>query len=155
MNQRNCLSLLSLIAISVCGCSNTPEGPPTVDAKGIVTLDGTPVEGATVVFVAADGSSNSASGMCAKDGSFSLDSFNYKPGTVPGTYNAIVTKNEEVTTSEGELEGEEAEHAAESGSQQLGVKNVLPSKYQQPSNSFQFIVPEGGVTDLKVELTSN
>ncbi len=145
-----CLTLTFLI-----GCSQVPDGPATVDAEGVVTLDGTPVAGAAVVFVAADGSSNSASALSDPQGKFSLNAFDYKTGAVPGIYRAIVTKNEEVTTAEGQLEGEEAEHAAEGDSQQLGVKNVMPSKYQQPSAELEFTIPESGTKDLKLDLTSN
>lgn len=137
------------------GCTRVPDGPRTVPAEGVITLDGTPVAGAAIVFVA-DGGEYSASALSDKDGSFSLNAFEYKSGAVPGSYNAIVTRTVEITTASDEMKGEEAEHAAEGGEEgkQVGVKNDMPMKYSQPSEEFKFVVPEDGVRDLKLELTS-
>lgn len=153
MLYRFFLLLMCLSVASTLGCAKE-LGPRTVPAKGVVTLDGQPVEGAAVVFVS-DGGSSSAMGMSDEEGNFSLDAFEYKPGAVPGTYNCIITKTVEITSETPKIKGEEAEHAAENGEpQQLGVENALPPKYAQVSKDFQFIVPEDGTTELKLELTS-
>ncbi|MCA9128164.1 MAG: hypothetical protein KDB22_13815 [Planctomycetales bacterium] len=150
-----------LLSISAClmfqlGCNSVPDGPKTVPAEGTLTLDGEPVEGASVVFVSLTGGEYSASSSTDEEGGFSLNAFEYKTGAVPGTYGAIIMKNEEITSNASSLKGEGAEHAAGEGSNvvQLGVRNALPAKYQQPSKDFQFTVPEDGVTDLLIELTS-
>lgn len=148
------LSIAALSLTFFVGCGGGVGGPPTVPAEGIVTLDGTPVEGATIVFIDANGSSNSGNGATDAEGKFSLSFVEGKGGIVPGTYMATVQKNVEIELKPGDLAGEEGEHAAEGGGTQAGVENVLPLKYMSPKPDFTFTVPEGGVTDLKLELTS-
>ena len=148
-----CTLAICLALLVTTGCSKE-KGPRTVPAEGIVTLDGAPVEGAAVVFVS-DGGAYSAMGMSDVEGKFSLDAFEFKTGAVPGKYFAIVTKTVEITSNSPEVKGEEAEHASENGEDvQLGVKNDLPTRYEQPKPEFQFTIPEDGTTDLKLELTS-
>jgi hypothetical protein len=84
---------LVLAALS-CGC----QGRPT-KVEGIVTLDGKPVEGATVTFLPKDGSGRSASGLTGSDGVFHLTTFNTGDGALPGTYKVTVTIHESVTGS--------------------------------------------------------
>src|SRR5712672_1985467 len=45
----------TLCALAWVGCNSKPKGPPTVEVTGIVTLNGMPVEGATVLFSPAVG----------------------------------------------------------------------------------------------------
>lgn len=159
MMTRVVLSCVAIALLLHTGCSNVPDGPRTVPAEGVVTLDGDPVEGAAVVFVSADGGQYAAQGASDKDGKFSLNAVEYKTGAVPGEYMAVITKNKEVTSKpKGKANAEELQHAAEEGSEgggeQLGVVNVMPEKYQQPNPKFTFTIPEDGITDLKIELTS-
>lgn len=147
-------SLSCLVLFS--GCSNIPDGPRTVPAQGVVTLDGAPVEGAAVVFIGKSGD-YSAEGLSDIDGNFSLDTFDYKTGAVPGDYYALVTKTREITAAAGDIAGagEAGEHAAEGGGTvQLGVEHALPEQYALVNEKFAFTVPEDGVKDLKIELTS-
>lgn len=145
---------IGVLSFSSLGCSRVPDGPRTVPAEGIITLDGEPISGAAIVFIS-DGGDISANGISGPDGEFSLDAFPYKKGAVPGPYKCIVTRTVEITTNSAEMRGEEAEHAAtEGGGAQVGVKNDLPMKYSQPSEDFKFVVPDDGITDLKLELTS-
>lgn len=44
------------------GCSGGAKGPPTVQIKGKVTLDGTPLEKGSIVFEPKDGKGSSAGG---------------------------------------------------------------------------------------------
>jgi hypothetical protein len=141
------------LLVCVVGCGE--KGPPTVPAKGVVTLDGQPVENAAIVIVSTS-SADQAVGTSDASGNFSLDAFDYKTGALPGEYYVIATKSVEIEQSAGELQGEEAEHAAEDGgAMQLGVQNVLPKKYAQPSGELTLTVPAEGVTDIKLELSSN
>lgn len=148
-----CTLAICLALLVTTGCSKD-QGPRTVPAEGVVTLDGQPVEGAAVVFVS-DGGNYSAMGMSDAEGKFSLDAFEYKTGAIPGKYFAIVTRTVEITSESPEVKGEEAEHAAENGEAvQMGVKNDMPQKYGQPSPDFQFTIPEDGTQDLKLDLVS-
>lgn len=154
MYRRSLVACFAAACLMQVGCNSVPDGPRTVPAEGIITLDGTPVEGAAVVFVAANGEH---SAQCASDdeGKFSLNAFEYKTGAVPGEYMAVITKNEEVKMQKaGKASAEEQKHAEEGGGEQVGVVNIMPLKYAQPNPKFSFTVPEDGVTDLKIELTS-
>ena len=48
MSYRNYLGFFAVIVLSACGCSAGSS------VKGVVKLDGNPIEGATVAFVSAD-----------------------------------------------------------------------------------------------------
>ena len=148
--------LIAVVSLAFVGCGSE-KGPRTVPAEGVVTLDGQPVDGAAVVFVS-KGGAFSAMAMSDEEGKFSLDAFEYKTGAVPGEYYALVNRTVEITTNSDEMKGEEAEHAAgeegEGGGAQVGVKNDMPAKYEQPREDFKFTIPEDGITDLKLELTS-
>ncbi len=142
----------ALLTTAFTGCESVPEGPRTVPASGVVTLDGAPVEGAAIVFIG-DSGEYSAHGMSDSEGQFSLDSFEYKPGAVPGSYKVVVTKTVEITEESGaKLKGEGALHAGEGA--QVGIKNDLPQRYQNPNNGLAFVIPDEGISDLKVELVS-
>lgn len=83
---RFCSSAALLFAVlAAAGCGSN------VALKGVVTLDGTPVEGATVTFVSESGS-DTFSGATNAKGEFTLAGTDQKPGVKPGTYKVIVTK---------------------------------------------------------------
>jgi hypothetical protein len=63
-----------------------------------VTLDGQPVEGATVTFMTDDGK-QSAAGSTDAAGKFSL-STNGKDGAPPGTYKVVVVKSKKMVEGE-------------------------------------------------------
>jgi hypothetical protein len=63
--------------------------------NGVVTLDGTPVEGATVDFVSDDG--KSYSGFTDAGGNFTLNGPDQKSGVPAGTYKVTVTKQRNMT----------------------------------------------------------
>ncbi len=147
------LAIITLCSVAFTGCENVPEGPRTVPASGVVTLNGEPVEGAAIVFIG-DSGEFSAHGMSDSQGQFSLDAFEYKTGAVPGGYKVVVTKTVEITDESGaKLTGEGALHAGEGS--QLGIRNDLPSKYQNPNNGLSFIIPDDGTSDLQVELVAS
>lgn len=74
--------------ISITGCSG---GPKLVPVEGFVKLDGKPVEGATVTFLAENGSTT-FSGTTDAAGHFALQSGD-KIGAIPGTYKVTVLKS--------------------------------------------------------------
>lgn len=153
------------LAISACfglcvfvGCGEE-KGPKTVPAEGTITLDGKPLEGAAIAFVTISG--ESAQAISDAEGKFSLNAFEYKTGAQPGTYMTVITKTVEIldTGPKPPANSEAAKHAAEEaaeggGGAQMGVKNVLPQKYQTPTEDFSFVVPEEGTTELLIELKS-
>jgi hypothetical protein len=85
--------VLALVAWAGCGGG----GPAVEKVTGVVTLDGKPVEGATVSFVPAAGGLF-ASGLTAPDGTFTLNTAapGAKPGSgaVAGDYRVAIVKME-------------------------------------------------------------
>src|SRR4030095_13749456 len=70
--------------------------PKTVPAKGIVTLDGKPVDGAQVILVPDKGGNTGAFGTTDSGGWFSLRAYDEKEGAIPGAYKVQVSKTVEV-----------------------------------------------------------
>ena len=83
--------LVALLGLVLSGCG----GRGTAPVQGVVTLDGTPVAGATVLFMP-DGQDGSrpASGFTSSDGTFRLTTYQADDGALPGKYRVVVQKTE-------------------------------------------------------------
>ncbi len=139
------------VALGV-GCSGgdewTEKLPETVDAKGVVTLDGEPVEAATVIFAPKDGT-HAAQGLSDSSGKFSANAFPSKPGMVPGSYMVAISKT--VEKKGRPVTGPDAAHMPAGGN--VIWVNVLPEKYFNPNASgLTAEIAKEGTTDLKFEL---
>jgi len=83
------------------GCSGkksnawTKARPQTFPVKGVVTFEGAPVEGATVVFFA-EGKKLAATGVTGVDGTYVLRTFEPRDGAVAGKHAVRITKTTEV-----------------------------------------------------------
>lgn len=129
--------ILLFALVSVLGCAGE-TGPRTVKATGVVTLDGSPVDKAQVIFIK-DGDSNPSSAMTDAQGNFSLRYNNEKDGAIPGNYKVQVNK----TIIEGK------------GGAEVKISHGLPQKYSSiVTSGLNFTVPENGTSDLKIELKS-
>ena len=117
-----CLLGGAALLLSAPGCGNSGAGPETFPVTGVVTLEGQPVGGATLQFVAsADEAGAGAGGQAqtAADGAFTVESTFDKGKTTQvglpaGVYKVTVTKLE-----------------APAGARSLDhpPKNTLPPKY--------------------------
>lgn len=90
--SRHCVIWFALavaVISSGCGGGNTP-----VAVKGIVTLDGKPVAGATVSFLPEGETGHPANGWTDKEGAFRLTTFVKGDGAFPGSYRVVVGKLE-------------------------------------------------------------
>jgi len=85
MYRRHLLTLIVATTLLWTGC-----GPKAAAVKGVVTLDGQPVEGANVTFVSEDGST-SYTGFTDASGNCTLD-WGQGKETKAGTYKIIVIK---------------------------------------------------------------
>ena len=79
---------LALLFSAGCG------GDSPVSVHGTVTLNGTPVEGATVLFLPEGGTGRQATGLTGADGSFELTTFKTNDGALRGKYKVAVQYNE-------------------------------------------------------------
>ncbi|WP_425615072.1 hypothetical protein NA78x_004961 [Anatilimnocola sp. NA78] len=146
--NRFILSLLVITLLLVSGCG--PRGPVVVPVTGTVTLDGTPVEGASVMFMpvaagaAPAGGTLPAVGKTDKDGKFELET-DGKKGAVEGDYAVVVSK----ITMEG-IKVNEDGTSGEAGT--MRTTYHLPVKYgKKESSGFQQAVKKGmPAVDLKL-----
>jgi len=160
----------ALLAVCVCfvlGCS--PSGGETIDTEyveGIVTLDGQPVEGATVTFMpVTQGQGVSAVGKSDAEGKVKLTAVGAGAGktgeagagTVEGEYYVGVIKTE----AEDELTEEEAEEQGVELPEQTGpptegkITYIVPKKYGDPKTSGIKVTVKKGENTVPIELTSN
>ncbi len=88
------LPLLLVITLCSSGCGQS--GTPVEYVRGVVTLDGAALEGATVIFSPKASEGMVASGRTQTDGSFTLNAQGAKPGagTTAGDYNVTISKVE-------------------------------------------------------------
>jgi hypothetical protein len=147
---KNCglifLCVGGLLAAVGCG-SKGGHLPRTVPAKGIVTLDGKPVEGAQVVLVPAAEGATGAYGATDASGRFSLRAYEEKEGAIPGDYKVQVSKTVEVklTGAKGSLDGGDP----------VRFDHGVPGKYTGAKTSgLTVTIPDSGINDIQLTLSS-
>jgi hypothetical protein len=118
-------SLLVIAALAITGCSGEKiNRPDPVAVTGVVTHNGTPVEGADVVFQPAS-HTYAAAGKTDASGTFTLTAFNPNDGAVPGEY--------KVTVSKRKVTGQAA--ASDDAPTTVKQEVLLPIKYADPNSS--------------------
>jgi hypothetical protein len=151
-----------LVFLSGCGCSGGTDSwsktqPDTVPAGGVVTLDGKPLSGASVVFAPVPPGKHSASGVTNSSGAFSVRAFPSKTGAVPGTYKVCILKQSADgagAAADPKTFGEDAAHA-EASPAPVQFKSEVPTQYESPETSGLVVqIPGGGDSALKIELKS-
>jgi len=122
------------------GCKGTENPYGTVQVEGTVTLDGTPIEGVNVNFIARGGEF-SAGGLTNASGKFTVATGGFT-GAKPGEY--------DVTFSKMELSGQDLsyeEYTAKFGNRQPEPVYLIPQKYENAKTSG--IKPVTVATDKK------
>ncbi len=146
------------IGVTMLGCGG--ENVNTVPVAGVVTYNGSPVEGADVAFHPKSETGRVASGKTDSQGQFTLTTYvspdQQELGAVPGEYAIAVTKTE---VSGGPMSPEEMAtqmqgSSSNSAPQLVDASSKLPERYATPTKSpLSETVPDGGVLELKLELT--
>ena len=152
----------------VLGCSRGPSRPKTYPVSGTVTMNGQPVEGATVVFVpkaVATGASSSAGGAQAQgpqvatgetdaQGRYELGTFAKGDGAIPGEYLVKVFKYPKSTVQTG-TGGSEEEYQPpeENAPPPPAPKNLLPEKYANENTSGLSFTVEPKANTFDIQLT--
>ncbi|NLS92018.1 MAG: carboxypeptidase regulatory-like domain-containing protein [Planctomycetaceae bacterium] len=136
--------VLAVVATALaCGCTPAgPDRPATFAVTGKVTLDGNPLEGATVGFVPSAGGT-SAIGTTDASGTYQLSTFGSNDGAVPGEYKVKVTKfkggSGEVAPGavSGPVDdgGQAPEDYVEGAGETAPAENELPPNYADPTTS--------------------
>jgi hypothetical protein len=137
--------------LTVCGCSSGSDGPPTYPVSGVVTLKGTPMADADVIFVPDSQGALAAFGKTDSNGS-------YKLTAVEGKYKIKVSKLEApksagsgkvFSSTEEELE---IYNPADGDKVQI-PKNLVPKKFTDHNSSgLTHAVPTSPTTfDIKLD----
>ena len=133
------LPLIVALALSVLGCEQ--PGVSVEYVRGVVTLDGTPLEGATVFFSPKGGEGIGASGMTQGDGSFALNTQGAKPGAgaAVGDYAVSISKTEmpefpDISEDDPRYGTPEHDRLQQQASR-AKPKVIVPQKYNAPETT--------------------
>ncbi len=133
------------------------RGPETIPVQGIVTLDGKPVEGATVSF-SPKAAGRPATGTTDAAGHFSLTTFEPGDGAVPGEHVVTVSK---IKSSGQQFDMSTIPAGRDvmplSGPTSTGgikIQWEVPPKYADPKTSGFTIDVKSGMEPVKLELKS-
>lgn len=152
-----CLALLASLVV-VAGCK--PAGPD-IDAypvTGKVTLNGSPVAGATVTFVPS-GEGKSAVGMTDDTGTYTLKTYDGVEGAPAGEYKVKIVKYEggaapaEAAPPPSGEDQEYSEDYAGAEEETAEPKNLLPEKYADESSSGLTATVTEGENSIDFELS--
>jgi hypothetical protein len=153
------LTLAACLIVSA-GCNLGARRPPTYKVTGTVTMKGQPLEGATVVFVPAEGATHEpATGITDSAGAFTLSTFLSGDGAMAGDYRIKVSKFDIRKPTKEEQDryiSIEEEQKMQFGDEKPTppAKNILLPKYaNEASSGFTHTVTKKGpnTIDLKLE----
>lgn len=130
------LLAIAASAVLVSGCAKDTGHRKTT---GVVTYNGEPVEGATVVFIPSVQGGASGSAMTDAQGAYSATSGSVGEGLLPGEYKVTISKREVVVDEDqaayeaGEITYEELQERKYGGGQLSGVgaagESLVPEIY--------------------------
>jgi hypothetical protein len=146
--QARGVHLLALLAVVLIGCGG--KGP--IPVQGVVTLEGTPVAGATVLFMP-DGQDGArpASALTLSDGTFRLMTYTANDGALAGKYRVLVQKTE-AAKDQGAAERsvlDKAKAKLDAESSQKRQKPALPEAYARfDTTPLRCTVPVTGAVTL-------
>lgn len=156
-----------LAALAMLGC-NQGGSSGTVPVSGVITLDGTPVEGATVSFAPTGGEGVAAAGMTDAKGRYELTTQEPGDGAMPGKYMVMISKVQTAPDpgAEAVKPGMSPEEATEAvmkardaagltGEEGPAVTDLLPAKYKNPSQSGFTVEVAPGKGEFNFDLKSD
>jgi hypothetical protein len=126
MSAPQCVATLMFCLTALAGCSGVKSGPATVEVTGTVTINGSPVDEAIVLFTPEIGASDgrlASQATTDSEGRFKLTTHvgggKFKSGIVPGKYEVAITKLDPAAVK----------------NPFSPPKNLLPPKYADPKTS--------------------
>ena len=132
---RRCTRLLVLlVAVALISAAGCGKGG-TVPLHGTVTLDGRPLAGATVHFIAQDPGGKDALGSTDAEGVFRLSTSKPDDGAFPGKYKVIVRPATKADPEVAAMTPAEAMKAASAGRKVNRPAVALPPRYSQPGQT--------------------
>jgi hypothetical protein len=170
MFRSSWLCLLCLALAALAGCPGGGTGVGTVPVTGTVTLDGSPVSGASVAFSPKSADGRAAAGVTDASGRFELTTVAGGDGAMPGSYAVTITKaagqalapGQDPRSMGGQLSAEQKEAASAAAKQATGAggagagaESAVPDKYASADTSgFTAEVTAGGDNDFTFEMTT-
>lgn len=144
-----CLAAVGLVVGCGGGAAVPKDRPACTKVSGVVTLDGTPLEGATVTLHP-NGKGHGAFGTSDASGQFVLETFVKGDGAVPGDYKISVKK---VEGAAGGTQPAPGEPGYDPNPKPVVPKSLLPEKYADFTKSGLSVqVGTEAMSDLKIEL---
>jgi len=145
----------SVLAIALCGCAGEPKRVPV---RGVVKLDGKPVDHVLVSFIWADRVSDPAkagfgAGTSVADGTVEIKDMMGREGMWPGRYKVTFEK---YITANGEplpMNSKQESDVYGSGGKG-GARNVLPKRYRNPDTTDVVVEVKDTGLDTVFELRS-
>jgi hypothetical protein len=149
--KKFCFLIILLMPIFSGCAAKSYTGPETHLVDGVVTLDGTPFEGADIRFYPKEeGVGETASGKSASAGNFKLSSVQGQPGkgAMKGTYTVTVSKTEVVQLSPPKRDPVSGDPITQTS------KEILPTVYQDPAKTPLEITIVEGINKVQLGLKS-
>ena len=153
-----CLPLLSALALFSVGCGQS--GPAVEYVEGVVTLNGSPLKGATVSFSPKGSEGIGAAGRTQSDGSFTLNAQGAKPGagTKTGDYSVTISKVEmpelvDIGTDDPRY-GTREQERLEQEALNAKPKVIVPEKYNSAETSPFTAKVESGSNTFTFDISS-
>jgi hypothetical protein len=132
--SRTPLALLALFALASGGCTQQ-SGPPLAPVSGLVTLDGQPVQGAGLEFIADAG--GVAYGKTDDAGRYYMSFGSNRTGAILGKNLVRITAGDKVTV----------------GGKKFESTEVFPRKYNTDSQQYVEVAKGSNTLDFKCEST--
>jgi hypothetical protein len=137
---------VAVCAITFTGCGGASTGPQLVPVDGVVTYNGSPIEGANVTFHPVETENGAVGGQSVTDaeGRFEMTTHvgggKFHPGVAPGQYGVAITKLDTASIAT-----------------TLGPpKDLLPKKYASAKTSgLTADVDKGREDEFEFALTGN
>jgi hypothetical protein len=151
-----CAALLASI-----GCGGAPQLEGLEKYSGVITLDGEPLDGASITLVPTTIGPRGAGAMSDEKGKFVFQTLQAGDGVAPGEYKVTVSKShwEDAYTEEEEKifaeAGGKSHDEVFPGRPEPTAVSDIPEYYKNADTSgLTLSLPEGGAKDLKIELSS-
>lgn len=157
MMNRWLLSALAVVVVACVGCGSGGPAGGTAKVSGTLTVDGNPVQGATVTFALKNGD-HVREGKTDANGKFTIEDAGVGKNQI--TVTKVADSSEFGGDAESGLDdGQASAVGAAQGAKgtQFGEeKSEIPEKYADPKSSgLEEDVPAGGKEDVKLELKSS
>lgn len=147
------LAMASAVALVVVpACSSGPKRPSTIKVSGKVTMNGTPVPGATVSFQPSANGGRAAVGITDDAGQYTLTTFSAGDGAVAGDYGVAVVKMEEGAGNAVGTANTEQYIPPEGMKEPPPAKSLIPVRFNNPRESGLKATVGGGNTTFNFEL---